>query len=240
MNIASLACGSGTEGHSADRPANVDHSGSNAAPAVRDQIGRVAGRDIRPPAQGYANDIISCLHEAGNPLCDWLWGSPAQARLQLVDWLARSSSELSERRIRLLKDGTSLLGFYIPLPSSELVVCRKADLLALTNYLRRHPDESMLTRMRQARSLFGGMPENAYYLSRIGVAPSARGHRVGRRLLEMFLDEGCTRGFKQFHLDVSAGNERAIRLYRSTGFEVVGDSTIAGTPIRYYSMAKIL
>ena len=103
-------------------------------------------------------NIFPWLHEASNPYWDWLWRSAAQT--QLNDWLYRPNSELSERRVRYLIDGDDIVGSYISMPGSELQICRRADLIALTNYLRRNPDEGMMIRIRQAQSLFAGVGEN--------------------------------------------------------------------------------
>jgi len=55
------------------------------------------------------------------------------------------------------------------------------------------------------------------------VAPAARGKGVGRALLAHSLEEARRRGFKamQYNL-VIATNERAIALWKSGGFEIVG------------------
>lgn len=177
------------------------------------------------------------IHEASNPYWDWLWGSPTEARAQLREWLSRPNSELSAQHVVCLSEGDRIVGGYIALPGREVQACRKADLLALMNYLRRNARESMIARMRQARSLFASVAENEFYLSRMGVASSARGRGVARRLVEMFLQQGRAAGFNQFRLDVAVDNERAIRLYRAAGFAVASDSGIAGTPIRYCAMA---
>jgi GNAT superfamily N-acetyltransferase len=182
--------------------------------------------------------ILAWLHEASNPYWDWLWGSLAQA--QLNDWLHRPSSELSEKRVRDLMDGDEIVGGYIAFPCSELQECRKSDLLSIMNVLRHNSDAQIMSRMREARSLFSHVEENDFYLSRIGVAPSARRGGLGRRLLEMFLREGRDKGFSRFRLDVSADNERAIRLYRAAGFDVISDSAIPNTPIRYLSMVTVV
>lgn len=190
----------------------------------------------RAQSQLRIAQTLPWLHEASNPYWDWLWGSPIESLAQLREWLGRPNSELSAQRVVCLSERDSITGGYIALSGNEVQVCRKADLLALMNCLRRKPNESMMTRMRQARSLFAGVAESEFYLSRMGVTSSARGHGVGRRLMELFLQEGRCKGFSVFRLDVSLDNERAIRLYRAVGFTVARDSAIAGTPIRYYSM----
>lgn len=190
----------------------------------------------QPPESPDIAQLLPWLHEASNPYWDWLWGSPAEALAQLKEWLDRPSSGLSEKRVVCLSEGGRVVGGYIALPGWEFHICRKSDLLELMINLRRNPREGVMARMRQARSLFGGVAEDEFYLSRVGVMPSERGRGVGRRLIEMFLQDGRDRDFKRFRLDVSADNDRAIRVYRTAGFVVAREAAIPGTPIHYCSM----
>ena len=59
-------------------------------------------------------------------------------------------------------------------------------------------------------------------LLRIAVLPEARGRGLGRRLLSAVLERLAARGATVCHLEVSAGNPEARRLYRSAGFHAVG------------------
>ena len=59
-------------------------------------------------------------------------------------------------------------------------------------------------------------------LLRIAVLPAARGRGLGRRLLSAVLERLAARGATICHLEVSAGNLAARRLYRSAGFHAVG------------------
>ncbi|HTS19494.1 MAG TPA: GNAT family N-acetyltransferase [Verrucomicrobiae bacterium] len=181
-------------------------------------------------------EILAWVHEASNPYLDWFWGSPTEAVAQLKEQLIRPNSELSEKRAVCLSEAGQIIGGYIALPGHELPACRKADLLTLSNHLKRAPNEGLIARMRQARSVFASVGSDEFYLSRIGVIPSARGKGTGKKLLGAFLEDGRRRGFRQFRLDVSADNERAIRLYRVAGFVMAGESAIPTTPIRYFSM----
>ncbi len=180
------------------------------------------------------------LYEASNPYWEWLWGSASTAMARFQDWQRRPNSELSSTQIVCLKEADRDLGCYLALTGPDLHDRRKADLHALLNCLRRDPSASMIMRLRQARELFPNVAENEFYLSRIGVAPLARGRGVGRNLLELFLEDGRKRGFKHFRLDVSAENNHAIQLYRGAGFAVSSESSIPETPISYCSMTAIL
>jgi len=56
----------------------------------------------------------------------------------------------------------------------------------------------------------------------IGVAPSAQGRGLGRRLLDALLVEAERRGCTQVFLEVREGNAAALRLYEAAGFAVEG------------------
>jgi ribosomal protein S18 acetylase RimI-like enzyme len=55
----------------------------------------------------------------------------------------------------------------------------------------------------------------------LAVIPSARRRGIGDRLMEKHLEEGEARGVEGFFLEVIAGNERALHLYRNEGYEPV-------------------
>jgi ribosomal-protein-alanine N-acetyltransferase len=59
-------------------------------------------------------------------------------------------------------------------------------------------------------------------IANLAVAPSAWGGGVGRALLAAALDVASSRGTSAVYLEVRDSNERARRLYQSSGFEEVG------------------
>ena len=56
----------------------------------------------------------------------------------------------------------------------------------------------------------------------VAIAPDGRGRGLSRPLLAHHLSELRLRGVRRVHLEVEEGNEPALRLYRSLGFEEVG------------------
>lgn len=56
----------------------------------------------------------------------------------------------------------------------------------------------------------------------IAVAPRSQGRGIGRELLEALTAEAVRRGCTQLFLEVVAGNDPAVRLYESVGFEHQG------------------
>lgn len=57
------------------------------------------------------------------------------------------------------------------------------------------------------------------WMREIAVRPEAQGMGIGRKLMEQALGYGKTRGARRAFLAADEQNERALRLYRSLGFE---------------------
>jgi ribosomal protein S18 acetylase RimI-like enzyme len=75
-----------------------------------------------------------------------------------------------------------------------------------------------------------GIPDEALYLSQIGVEPAARGAGVGSKLLEAIFERARALGLSRTALHVSIDNPRAEALYARHGFQamgVVGDRAIS-------------
>jgi ribosomal protein S18 acetylase RimI-like enzyme len=60
-------------------------------------------------------------------------------------------------------------------------------------------------------------------LGAMGALPAARGTGAAQALLDDFVDRAKAAGVAEAELECFAANERALRLYRSRGFEVMDD-----------------
>ncbi|HXV94447.1 MAG TPA: GNAT family N-acetyltransferase [Pseudonocardia sp.] len=186
---------------------------------------------------GLVDDVLSWVHEAGNPYLSWLLGGPEAASAVLAARMRDPASEISVRDATLLRDDTGeTIGGYIALPGAELARRRRADAVAYLQSAGRAGRAALTARMQDARDLFAPVEPDAFYLSKIGVRPGERGHGHGRVLLDHFLAAGAATGTRLFALDVSEGNAGAIHLYESRGFRTVARSRLPGTDIAYVSM----
>jgi len=60
------------------------------------------------------------------------------------------------------------------------------------------------------------------FIDDLYLVPPARGHGLGRRLLEFALARAAEVGIGTLHLEVEPDNANAVRLYRGAGFEETG------------------
>lgn len=70
----------------------------------------------------------------------------------------------------------------------------------------------------------GGRSEagtNRFFISKIYLHPTARGHGHARRVVEFYKDLCFARGHKAMYLTVNKHNDLGIRAYKGTGFETI-------------------
>jgi ribosomal protein S18 acetylase RimI-like enzyme len=123
-----------------------------------------------------------------------------------------------------------LLGpFNLPLDQWPVFLGRQAAQLALSRAAMR--DVRPL-----AFALVAPRPEIGHWrLATMGAVPEARGSGAAPALLDDFIARAAAAGMRGVELECFAQNERAQRLYRARGFEVVhplyGYARPAGTPL---------
>ncbi len=75
-----------------------------------------------------------------------------------------------------------------------------------------------------------GLRDTRCWVTRLGVIPEGRGHKVGQFIMETLLTRGKDRGATLAQLEVITGNEPAHRLFRKLGFEPRRDLLIIRRP----------
>ncbi len=189
-----------------------------------------------PKSEQYTSEILTGIHEAGNPYYDWFFGGHDVARKILGRWMTRISSEVSISRAKLLLEDHQHAGGFIALTGKDLLACRKSDMLALMKEMAPDLKFDLTGRFAAARALFPRVEADAYYLSKIWVTPDYRGRGLSREILQEFLVTGRAEGFELFQVDVFSENKIAIRLYQSFGFETTHTSSFIEANLEYFSM----
>lgn len=86
-----------------------------------------------------------------------------------------------------------------------------------------HPDKSAT--VMEGRKIVGmgllGIRGQRGWISAVGVLPRYRGHGIGRRLMNYLIEQARVADMDTVQLEVITQNERAYRLYRSLGFQVL-------------------
>lgn len=183
------------------------------------------------------NQLLSCVHHAGNPYFDWLLGGREVALPIIACRLRCPESELFVGTAEVLRDTSGeVAGCFVAHTGVALTRCRTADAVAYLHAVGRAGRTALTRRMRQSRDLFASVEPDEFYLSKVGVRPDMRRQGHGRALVERFLAAGLDRGLRRFVLDVSESNVRAVRLYESMGFHVAARSPLPAAGITYLDM----
>lgn len=174
--------------------------------------------------------------EAGNPYYALLFGS-AESTLRALDtWMRRSSSEISISRVQFLICDSEFAGGFIGLGGADLRKARKSDSIALMSTCGAADRPALIQRMANLSGLFLPVADDEYYLSKLGLNSRFRGRKLGRVLVERYIEEGRIRGYMRYRLDVQEGNEAAIRSYCSAGLQLCERTETKDGLIKYHSM----
>jgi ribosomal protein S18 acetylase RimI-like enzyme len=194
-------------------------------------------RDLatEPAPERFIPSVLPWVLEAWDPYLGWLLGERDVAT-RVERWMHRPSSEVAIGRVTVGELDDVVVGGYIALDGAELPTCRISDAVASLSEAGDEAD-ALRSRMEASRELLEPVSPDDFYLSKLGVLPGDRGKGYGRRLLNLFIEEGSALGFHRFRLDVWAQNDRAIELYRLTGFQVVSMGKIPGTSLEYVAMS---
>lgn len=194
-------------------------------------------RDLatEPAPERFIPSVLAWVLEAWDPYLGWLLGE-REVATRIERWMHRPSSEVAIGRVTVGELDDVVVGGYIAVDGAELPTCRISDAVASLSEAGDEAD-ALRARMEASRELSEPVSPDDFYLSKLGILPGYRGKGFGRRLLDRFIEEGSALGFHRFRLDVSAQNDRAIELYRLTGFQVVSMGMVPGTSLEYVAMS---
>lgn len=189
-----------------------------------------------PPTDDLIAEVLPGIHDAANPYFDFICGGPDAARATLNRWARRESSEVSIRRVVMIQNDGNAVGGFIAMDGLELQKARRLDMAALTMGGNSRDREAMVKRLHLVQDLFMPPEPQDYYLSKLWIDRPFRGCGYSKHLMQCYLQCGHRLGFSQFRLDVCAGNERAIHLYRTLGFIEGREGNAPEAGLRYLTM----
>lgn len=124
----------------------------------------------------------------------------------------------------MLIDGKPV-GLYAAIPGADL---RRIRLVSGMRWLRsqRTVDAATRERVRLAARVSMQPGADDFYLSRIGIVESMRGHGLGRWLLGRVMAAAGRAGLQRCVLEVDPENVAAVGLYRRSGFASLGQHAV--------------
>ena len=129
---------------------------------------------------------------------------------------ASSNTQYSWRRALILE--------YEGLPAGAVVAYDGADL----EKLRKTTLDIIQKRTGKRPNIADETQAGEYYLDSIAILPPFRGKGLGKALLHAFCEKIFEQGYSRIGLIVDKENPQADRLYRSQGFEPVGERDFFG------------
>lgn len=90
----------------------------------------------------------------------------------------------------------------------------------------------LLDAFRWMPFLIPPIPDDAYYVQHLAVAPELRRRGVGARLLEHAFAKAAVGGYRSVHLDVVAAGP-AARFYRRMGMQIVSETRVPWLEAEY-------
>ena len=172
----------------------------------------------------YVPSAVQLIYGAAFSYFDLLFGGREEALAELSHWTKRPSSEYSILRATGVLHKEICLGIVIGIGGEERNRCHKADILALLNSAPFRKRSLSTPSFETLRDSLPPVPTDVYYIRTIGVARDWRRHGLGKRLLQMTIENGGGAGYNRFRLDVRADNTAAIHLYTGFGFVPIGEA----------------
>jgi ribosomal protein S18 acetylase RimI-like enzyme len=179
------------------------------------------------------------LLSAWRPYADELFGGTEEATAACSVMMLDRSSELSMSRAEVLTIDGRACGALITKSGSDLKHARRNDLLRMIQRAGRTGVKAIRQRLASLEGLIAPIRDDAFYLTHIAVSPAEIGHGFGRLLLLHFLEQGRSRGFSRFRLNVDAANSVARHLYSSAGFKTIHEGRSDRSSLAYLTMELV-
>lgn len=160
---------------------------------------------------------------------NFVYGGIDEARVINAHLLSSGPCEFGEPHAAVALDGETAAGFVCGVPGAELTELRLRAATRLRDGGFAQLDPAVTARARLARTVMIKVQRSDVYLSRIAVAPVARGKGIGHHLMRHLLERAKALGAARCVLEVDPENPVAIGLYSRHGFVRVGSPSVVDT-----------
>ena len=120
-------------------------------------------------------------------------------------------------------------GIVASVPIDRLQRAQQASMISLMRHIERQDLAVFRSAVGEYSSSVESIEGSGHYLSRVAVAPQARGAGLGERLVEQIIGDAAG---ADVWLHVAKDNWNAIRLYERLGFEFVSDAHFRSRAMR--------
>jgi ribosomal protein S18 acetylase RimI-like enzyme len=195
---------------------------------------------IRPACSSDANFVAGMMQLSMSGLADYLFEEMETPAITLVENLVARNAGRFGFEIAFVAEVEGS-------PVGVMVSCKSARLHALNLAVLPHvfPVMGIASALRflwRGYRLPGGVEaeKDEYYISNIGVQPSAQGQGIGSRFLDYAEKTAQENHLSKCSLLVSLHNVNAFRLYLRTGYQVVETVHDKNEHLGYHRMVKRL
>ena len=195
---------------------------------------------IRPALQSDAAFVAEMIHLSMGHLADYLFGADQPSVRIYIENLVRRNAGRFAARLSYVAESAGML-------KGALVSFRGAgiDRINLATFPHLFPELGLritLGFMWRGVNLPGGAEAKAdeYYISNIGVHPSAQGQGIGSALLKFAEKTAIEAGLPKTSLIVGSYNQNALRLYQRIGYQIVETVEDSNRILGYYRMVKVI
>jgi ribosomal protein S18 acetylase RimI-like enzyme len=181
---------------------------------------------LAPADGGHAELAARLIHATDPHLFDfWFDRDRALAWRYFADQWPRAGGVFSFVHATAARAGDALLGIEHGLDARAQRAQWAHTLPATKAFLSEHAFAHLLDAFRWMPFVIPPIPDDAYYVQHLAVAPELRGRGVGARLLEHAFARAACGGYRSVQLDVVADGP-AARFYRRLGMEVVSETRV--------------
>lgn len=192
---------------------------------------------IRPALQSDAAFVAEMIHLSMGHLADYLFGADPQRLIENL--AARNAGRFGAGLSYVAESAGTLKGALISFKGAGI------DRLNFATFPHLFPALGFLHAlgfMWRGVMLPGGAEAKAdeYYISNLGVNPTAQGLGIGSALLAFAETLAGEADLHKMSLIVGAYNQSALRLYQRVGYCIVETVQAADQTLGYHRMVKVL